>query len=347
MSSVHDIRAPRTVARREARWARDEITGWGGLPLPLQAGTKIDLDDFDLCVIRRKIHEFYSVKKEIPTIKKLWTVLKVDINFPGGRESLRLLLHKMGYKFKKCRSQRQILIERFDIVAWREKYLTEIDSIRRKSRPIVYLDESFIHTSINYNKCWQSNEEPGVAETVSTGKRFIMVHAGGATGFVPDALLLYNDKEKKSDYHESMNKDNFKKWVTEKLIPNLDKNSCVVMDNARYHSFQVNKAPNTQWKKGTIVKWLDDNNISYPRKATIATLLVIVRKNKPDPKYEIDELLKAHGHTVMRLPPYHCDFNPIEMIWGIVKNKVASKNVAHGGEGFLDLVKSSFQVPPH
>lgn len=91
-------------------------------------------NDFDLCVIRRKSHEFYSVKKEIPTIKKLWTVLKEDINFPGGRESLRLLLHKMGYKFKKCRSQRQILIERFDIVAWREKYLTEIDSIKIKLR---------------------------------------------------------------------------------------------------------------------------------------------------------------------------------------------------------------------
>lgn len=26
-----------------------------------------------------------------------------------------------------------------------------------------------------------------------------------------------------------------------------------------------------------------------------------------------------HGHRVLRLPPYHCHFNAIEMVWGIAK----------------------------
>jgi len=32
------------------------------------------------------------------------------------------------------------------------------------------------------------------------------------------------------------------------------------------------------------------------------------------------------GHEVVRLPPYHCQYNPIEMIWAQVKGQVASKN---------------------
>ncbi|RVE55221.1 hypothetical protein evm_000119 [Chilo suppressalis] len=37
---------------------------------------KIDLDDFDLCCIRQKIHFFYIVKKELPTVNKLRLELK-------------------------------------------------------------------------------------------------------------------------------------------------------------------------------------------------------------------------------------------------------------------------------
>lgn len=33
------------------------------------------------------------------------------------------------------------------------------------------------------------------------------------------------------------------------------------------------------------------------------------------------------GHEVLCLPPYHCQYNPIELIWAQVKSEVASKNV--------------------
>lgn len=52
----------------------------------------------------------------------------------------------------------------------------------------------------------------------------------------------------------------------------------------------------------------------------------VVKKNKPPPVYTIDAIIAERGHHVLRLPPYHCDLNPIEMIWGQVKNKVASIN---------------------
>lgn len=56
-------------------------------------------------------------------------------------------------------------------------------------------------------------------------------------------------------------------------------------------------------------------------------LLALVKQHKPHPIYAIDNLLGDHGHTVVRLPPYHCDLNPIELIWAMAKKKVSAHNV--------------------
>lgn len=53
----------------------------------------------------------------------------------------------------------------------------------------------------------------------------------------------------------------------------------------------------------------------------------MVKQHKPRPIYALDELLGENGHTVVRLPPYHCDLNPIELIWAIAKKEVSAHNV--------------------
>ena len=40
-------------------------------------------------------------------------------------------------------------------------------------------------------------------------------------------------------------------------------------------------------------------------------------------KYVVDELALKRGITVLRLPPYHCELNPIELVWAQVKGEVA------------------------
>lgn len=63
--------------------------------------------------------------------------------------------------------------------------------------------------------------------------------------------------------------------------------------------------------------------------------LVKLHKTKNE-KYCLDELLKKHGHHVLRLPPYHPDLNPIEMVWSAVKRYVASHNTTFS---FKDVEK--------
>jgi hypothetical protein len=84
------------------------------------------VDDFDNCVIRNTIQDFYVQEKRVPTIPKLLPVFKEKIYFPWGLKSLGRVVKRMGFKWRKCQSKRKLLIERADIVAWRSKYLLKM-----------------------------------------------------------------------------------------------------------------------------------------------------------------------------------------------------------------------------
>ena len=40
----------------------------------------------------------------------------------------------------------------------------------------------------------------------------------------------------------------------------------------------------------------------------------------------MDQIAANHGHKVLRLPQYFCVFNPIELIWGIIKRELRKRN---------------------
>lgn len=58
-----------------------------------------------------------------------------------------------------------------------------------------------------------------------------------------------------------------------------------------------------------------------------AELLELSRKvNTPTIVHHIDTLAATHGHEVLHVPPYHCEFNPIELFWSQVKGYIAKRN---------------------
>jgi hypothetical protein len=46
--------------------------------------------------------------------------------------------------------------------------------------------------------------------------------------------------------------------------------------------------------------------------------------------------------TMIRMPPFHPDLNPIENIWGIVKGRIAAKNVTFKLEDVHKLAEENF-----
>ena len=51
-----------------------------------------------------------------------------------------------------------------------------------------------------------------------------------------------------------------------------------------------------------------------------AELYEICKKIAPPPEFKLDRMAEKHGHRILRTPQYHCELQPIESCWGIVKN---------------------------
>lgn len=287
------------------------------------------LDDFDKCAVRRTIYNFHLQKKCFPTVKLLLVELRDSINFEGQKSSLKTILKDLGFKWRKTQNNRKLLIETQDIREKRISYLRSVRRFRSEGRPIVYLDESYIHSTHMQSQSWSDDSNNGLRTPISKGNRLIIIHAGGEKGFVPNALKTWKASNQSGDYHDNVNQEMFMKWMTEKLLPNLEPRSVLVVDNASYHNVQVDKAPTSKSKKQEMKDWLSKHNIPFTDDMFVPELYQLVKLYKPRfCRYLLDETVEKEGHTVLRLPPYHPDLNPIELIWADVKGFVASKNVS-------------------
>ncbi|XP_033231997.1 uncharacterized protein LOC117182981 [Belonocnema kinseyi] len=118
--------------------------------------------------------------------------------------------------------------------------------------------------------------------------------------------------------------DNFKQWFV-KILPSLDDNCVIVMDNAPYHSVKEEKVPNTTWNIPGIINWLHEKGFQYADTILKIQLLDVLQEVKPQyDKYVIDEIAKRANKTVFRSPHCYCELNPIELVWSKVKGYVKS-----------------------
>lgn len=99
----------------------------------------------------------------------------------------------------------------------------------------------------------------------------------------------------------------------------------LVLDSAPYHSRKVKRIPSSNWRKDDIIQWLKEKNIQFQRRMIKAELIEIVKSHKSNyERYTVEELAAEYG--VLRLPPYHCELNPIELVWAQTKGYVARNN---------------------
>lgn len=146
----------------------------------------------------------------------------------------------------------------------RRLFLEQLHHFEKNDRAIIYLDESGFKSHDNrphgysykgqqcfgdYN--WQLKNQTNAIGAIHNHQLF--------------AVGLYDC---------SINSDVFSSWVTQLLLPELPKNSVIVMDNATFHK-----------------------------------------------RLDTQKLIEEAGHTILWLPPYSPDLNPIEQMWAWVKRK--------------------------
>lgn len=99
------------------------------------------------------------------------------------------------------------------------------------------------------------------------------------------------------------------------------------------------------WLKQNIQEWLQSKDISYAPSETKAHLMERVKAIKSDyQSYVTDEMAKEKGIAVVRLPPYHCELNPIELVWADVKGYVARNNTTFKFTDVKKLLKDGLSA---
>lgn len=269
--------------------------------------------------VREVIYQMYEKKEDI-TLKSLQRNLREKQLLEASTGSLSILLKEIGFKFKKS-CNRRALCEMKDVRMKRVFFLRKFMNNKTSPNPkkCVFLDETWIFARGANKRTWQDDSVKSVKNTNSEGKRFMILHAGNEDGFISESGLIFSTKSKSADYHDNMNSENFEKWFME-LLPKLEEPSIIVLDNAPYHSRVSEQHPTSRWKKNELQEWLRLKNIEFDKTSTHVELLSLCKEQVRKKEYVVDTMALQYGHEVLRLPPYHCQYNPIEMVWGIAKN---------------------------
>lgn len=282
------------------------------------------LDSFQLSAIKRHILQYYE-RKEVPTLKKLMSSLKDTGLYSKSESSLRYILKKLGFVHKKF-DKRKILMEKPSVALLRCQFLRKVKNIDMGKA--IFLDETWLNENVVKERGWTDGSVKGTLNSpLGKGKRLIVCHAGSAEGWINAPPLIFHSK-KTNDYHEEMNSEIFESWFFNVLAPAISPGSTIIMDNAPYHSRVKDKAPTSSSRKGEMIDWLRKNNVSFPIDAKKPELYNLVKIHKPILKsYVIDSKATELGFKILRLPPYHCQYNPIEMVWSALKSYVKERNV--------------------
>lgn len=159
------------------------------------------------------------------------------------------------------------------------EFLSEAKKISDWSN-FIFTDETWLNANHTVSKNWTDDTAASTSSVpMGKGERLIICHAGSTCGFVSDALLAFKSKQT-VDYHEEMNAEIYEGWFKE-MLQSLEEPSIIIMDNATYHSRQIDKMPTQANKKQEIIDWLQRHGENVDSVLLIVQLVNILKSKKP------------------------------------------------------------------
>ncbi|ETN12219.1 hypothetical protein PPTG_09105 [Phytophthora nicotianae INRA-310] len=119
------------------------------------------------------------------------------------------------------------------------------------------------------------------------------------------------------------------------------------MDGAGYHKRLTNEMPTTR----SLRSWLEDhlNKVGkwvYRRDVNKNVLLSLAKLNKPKAIYAANTIATRYNHQLYYTPPYHPTLQPIEIIWGLLKYRIAGDPPKSGADAVEKVLDGLARITP-
>lgn len=305
----------------------------------------VNLDNVNRTLIYDTIRRFYVRYRpdggKLPTTYELLDALnKMDKLLHMNIESFRKMLLKMDFIWKKVDGNNCVVIEKPLVRFERYNYLTQI----RRSRVDRY-DHIYFVDEIAYNHDLLMHiSESRELEKFSVWQQKVIYAVGVKT------VSCLKDID---DFNENV----FEDWILTDLCPSLSKPSVIVVKDLKHHNTKLLETPTLYSPKLEIMDWLDHHNVIYETEMSKYELYSLAEEftELETPLYKIDGILKARGHTLLRLPKCVEGLNPAELFFKLVENNwslenrhlatiKARKNLKVAKSCFLDIILNAAKL---
>ena len=121
----------------------------------------------------------------------------------------------------------------------------------------------------------------------------------------------------------------------------------IILDRASYHRVPEEQITPTAMCKEELRTWLTLKNIPWET-AWLKPKLIAVVESHIDDTPIVQKIAEKAGHKFLLLPVHYPELNPIELVWGIVKNECG--RLLRNGTKFVEvrdhLVKAFDRITP-
>ena len=319
----------------EGKSPRNSKSTWESLTIPQR----------DL--IRKKVHDEISKcrnKEEgaiYPTNESLHKVIQTIPGLPKwSKTTTSKILRHLGFAWLKDHQVNSGLLSEDPYTNIRRgEVCKKLLQLEEEGAYIGFLDESFINLNYRPKKIIQDTTihtnaqavaqdvTPGINRKPGKGERLLLIGVGSVEGWLKNDVI--KRKKGSSNYKDDMNGEKFEEFVEDAFIrmneQYPDRKKALVVDNASYHTKLSEEVPTMEWKKERLKQFCFDNVVPVPPKYSArAKNGHLVKKDfyeaarkhvdAKGEKYRLEALAKKYNVEIVRLPPYHPELNPIELI---------------------------------
>lgn len=276
---------------------------------PLAGNSKDQLEQFYGDIrIRQLLHEHYvtycTENNELPTMKNIFEFIEKKVKFKPTYTFVKHIIKQCGYVFLDSPTTNiTYMMERSSVIYKRTKYFRKITQYRAENRDICYIGKRvFTCKSVE-------REVFGLRYAKYLMKNIIAWTNRGRLTFT-----CYTDK-------------NVIEWAIDILLPFLTSPSVIVIPEVDFGLEGITK-PNMRSHILEITHWLEICNMPFDKNMSKFDLVTLVEETTPSKtKYQLDDILRSHGHEVLRLPFSIHHLSIVEQMWSMhTTNKLINES---------------------